>query len=224
MWTGDPDDDAAHQTILAWLQPIVNAGFLGPQDPLLNSVKGNLGEFIAYGLGRHYSFPDLKYVHAANAWDPLSKISRPDLDIVWLYFGDTEVDDWAAIQEVKTTGSASLQLADELISDYEKLFGDNPRFTLQTRLGALKNKMDQQNQSHLAPRTTALAGPTPQRSSSIRLIPTLLHDEAYDSSHKMTAVRQALIGRGWSPDVVECWSVVIGKLDHRLTSLARGKL
>ena len=46
VWEGDPDDAAAHQTILSWLQSTVTAGFLGPTDPLSNAVKGNLGEFI----------------------------------------------------------------------------------------------------------------------------------------------------------------------------------
>ena len=222
-WEGDPDDDAAHRTILMWLQQAVTGGFLKPTESLSNAVKGNLGEFIAYRIGKNYAFTNVTIAHAANAWDPLSQISRPDVDIVWLYFGSNEVDDWAALQEVKTTGKASLGLADGLITDYEKLFGENLRLTLQTRLGALKNKLDQQGQGDLAPRVSALGGPTPNQARGIRLVPTLLHDAAHDSSAKMTVVRQALIGRGWSSNAVECWSIALESLDQRLTRLARGQ-
>ena len=222
-WEGDPDDDAAHQTILGWLQQAVTAGFLPSASPVSSRVKGNLGEFIAYRVGESFVFSNVAIAHAANAWDPLSDISRPEVDIVWLYFGSTEAGDWAALQEVKTTGAATLQLADTLIDDYEKLFGENVRLTLQTRLSALKNKLDQQGQGHLAPRITALGGPSPNRARGIRLIPTLLHDSAYNSSVKMVAVRQALIGQGWSTNVVECWSIALADLGYRLSRLARGQ-
>ncbi len=223
-WTGHPDDDDAHRLILAWLQPVAGPKFLNPRASLSNPIKGNLREFITYEIGRRYEFSDDAIAHTANAWDPISHISRPDIDIVWLYFGDSEAEDWAAIQEVKTTGSDSVQLADELISDYDKLFGDNVQYTLQTRLGALKNKLDQQGLAHLCHRTTALTGPAPQLSPGIRLLPTLVHDSGLDSSSKMTAVRQVLIRKGWSPGSVECWSITIGHLNHRLTQLARGQL
>ena len=223
-WEGDPDDDAAHQTVLNWLQSVATAGFLKPSESPSNATKGNLGEFIAYQIGRSYVFTNITIAHAANAWDPLSNISRPDIDIVWLHFGDTEADDWAALQEVKTTGVASLRLADDLITDYDKLFGENLRLTLQTRLGALKNKLEQQGQGAFSPRVTALGGPSPILARGIRLVPTLIHNAAQDSLTKMSVVRQVLIGRGWSSDVVECWSVALVDLDDRLTRLARGQL
>ena len=223
-WTGNPDDDSAHQTILTSLQKVVTAGFLMPNEPLSNVIKGNLGEFVTYCIGKSYVFTNVKIAHAANAWNPLSQISRPDIDIVWLHFGITEADDWAALQEVKTTGEASLDLADKLITDYKKLFGENLRLTLQTRLGALKNKLDQQGQQHLSSRITSLGGPAPNHTRGIRLVPTLLHDAAYDSSRKMAVVRQALIGQGWSTDVVSCWSVALGDLNNRLARLAQGQL
>ena len=223
-WEGDPDDDAAHQTILTWLQGLNAPGFLEGQTSLSNRVKGNLGEFITYCIGTTYVFTNVTISPTANAWEPLSDISRPDIDIIWLYFGDTEADDWAALQEVKTTGGASLQLADSLIADYDKLFGENVRFTLQTRLGALKNRLDEFGQGHLSPRVTLLGVPNPQRSYGIRIVPTLLHDAVDDSSGKMVAVRQALIGRGWATDAVECWSIALGDIDQRLARLARGQL
>ncbi|MCY4108799.1 MAG: hypothetical protein OXG11_07205 [Chloroflexi bacterium] len=223
-WRGTPDDGAAHQTILTWLQNAVTAGFLDQTQPLSQRVKGNLGEFIAYWIGKSYVFTNVAIVHTSNAWDPLSEISRPDLDIVWLYFGETEADDWAVLQEVKTTGGNSLSIADGLIKDYEKLFGENVRLTLQTRLSALKNKLDQHGQGYLSTRVSALGGPRPSQSRGIRLAPTLVHDAALDSSGKMIAIRQVLIGQGWSTDAVECWSVALGEIEQRLVRLARGQL
>ena len=223
-WEGDPADDAAHQTVLDWLRCAVTAGFLESSESLSNATKGNLGEFIAYRLGQSYVFTNVTIAHAANAWDPLSQISRPGIDIVWLYFGETDSDDWAALQEVKTTGGDSLRLADGLITDYDKLFGENLRLSLQTRLGALKNKLEQQGQGDFSPRVTALGGPSPELARGIRLFPTLIHDAAHDSSTKMTAIRQVLIGQGWSSNVVECWSIALSDLDDRLSRLARGLL
>ena len=37
-WEGDPNDDAAHQTILGWLQSVVTAGFLEEKGSLSNRV------------------------------------------------------------------------------------------------------------------------------------------------------------------------------------------
>ena len=222
-WEGDPDDNAAHQTILEWLLEGAPGGFRNQNAPLPNAVKGNLGEFIAYRIGESYVFTDGTSAYTANASDPLSEISRPDIDIVWLHFGDAESDAWAALQEVKTTGDVSLRLADDLSADYDKLFGENVRLTLPTRLGALKNRLDQLGQANLSPRLTALGGPSPDRSRGIRLIPTLIHDKAHDSASKMAVVRQILMGKGWSSDVVECWSVALAELDDRLARLARGQ-
>ena len=111
-WKSDPDDDTAHRTLLRWLNSALTGRFLTPSESVSNTIRGNLGEFIAYRLGKEFVFTNVEIADAANAWDPLSKISRPDIDIVWLYFGCTEGDDWAALQEVKTTGNASLALAD----------------------------------------------------------------------------------------------------------------
>ena len=219
----DPDDDTAHQTILDWLLNTATPNFLGSSEPLLNATKGNLGEFIAYQLGRNYIFTNGEIAHTANAWGPLAQNSRPDIDIVWLHFGDTETEDWAALQEVKTTGESSLNLADGLIKDYDKLFGENPRLSLQTRLGSLKNKLEQQGQEHLSYRVTALGGPSPSSARGIRLVPTLLHDAAHSSSTKMIAIREILIGQGWPHNVVKCFSISLADLDNRLFRLARGQ-
>ena len=67
--------------------------FLQAPTPLSNRVKGNLGEFVAYKVGETYAFVNGVLAFDANAWAPLSEISRPDLDIVWLYFGPSPADD-----------------------------------------------------------------------------------------------------------------------------------
>ena len=223
-WTSNPDDDFAHRTILHWLQNAITNGYLNSSEPLSNATKGNIGEFVVYKIGESYVFTNGPIAFTANAHDPLSQISRPDFDIIWLSFGDNATEDWAAIQEVKTTGESSLSLANELVSDYQKLFGENLHLTLQTRLGSLKNKMEQQGQGHLSSRITALGAPTPETAQRIRILPTLVHDSAYDSSVKMVSVRQMLIGKGWSSGVIECWSVALSNLDDRLSRIARGHL
>lgn len=221
-WVGDPDDNAAHQAILTWLEGAVDGGFLDHSVSISNRIKGNLGEFIAYRIGRSYVFTNGEIASTANASEPLSDISKPGIDIVWMHFGDAATDDWVALQEVKTTGQESLQLADGLIDDYDKLFGKNLRLTLQTRLTALKNELDEQGQGHFSARINQLGGPSPDLTRGIRLFPTLLHDAEHDSSEKMVAVRQAIIGQRWSSDVVECWSIALGDLDARLSRLAKG--
>ena len=222
-WRGDPDQDAAHRTILKWLREVVPAGFLDFKDALPNRVKGNLGEFIAYCIGKNYAFTSVSIASGANTPDPLANISKPDVDIVWLNIGERQADDWAVLQEVKTTGQSSLGLADALVGDYEKLFGEDVRLTLQARLGVLKNKLEQMGQGHLSSRITQLTAPSPDLARRIFLVPTLLHDAADDPSAKMVAVRQALIGQGWSADAIRCWSVGLEQIDHRLARIARGQ-
>ena len=202
----------------------MSSNFLGSQTSLSSRVKGNLGEFIAYRIGKNYVFANVKIAPTANASDPLSDFSRPGVDIMWLYFGATEADDWAAVQEVKTTGEPSLRIADDLITDDDELFGENVRFTLQTRLGALKNKLDEYGLTSFSPRVTTLGGPEPPLARGIRLVPTLLHDAADDSLAKMDAVCQAIIGRGWSTSAVGCWSIALDNIDDRLIRLARGQI
>ena len=145
------------------------------------------------------------------------------LDIVWLYLGATEDTDWVALQEVKTTSDQSLDLANDLNRDYDKLFAQNGRLTLQTRLNALKNKLDEFGLGHFASRVSALGGPNPRQAAGVFLVPTLLHDRVDGAMTKLIAVRQTLLGNGWSPGAVECWSIGLGDLDQRLLRLSRGQ-
>ena len=220
-WKGNPSDEAAHQLILARLREVVPAGFLGAGDDLSDQTKGNLGEFIAYCIGDSYVFANAK-AFGANTADPLSRISKPDVDIVWLHFGVQADQDWAAIQEVTTTGQASLGLADSLIADYEKLFGEDLTLTLASRLTVAKNKLEQMGSGELCERVTSLMAPSPHLAWQIQLVPTLLHDSQVDPARKLIAVRQALIARGWTGGAVQCWSVSFRDIDRRLIRLARG--
>lgn len=222
LWIGEPDDDQAHWTIVAWLRSI-NAAFQAPGTPLSNRTKGNLGEFITYCIGKHHVHPPAMFAYTENAWDPLGNISRPGPDIKWLSIGQNPATDWIIIQEVKTTGTNSLSIANDLITDYAKLFGQNLKLTLRTRLTHLKTQLEQQGRHDLVPRVTELGGPSAEQSRGVGLAPTLLHDASLDSSTKMTAVRQAIIGLGWPAQAVECWSIQLDDLDTRLNRISGGQ-
>ena len=194
------------------------------QTTLTYRVKGNLGEFIAHGIGKTYAFANAQISPTANGGDPLSDISGPGLDIVWFHIGSTQNGDWMALQEVKTTSDASLRLADDLPKDYQKLFERNGRFTLQTRLNAFKNKLDEFGLGHHASRVSALGAPDARQANGIYLVPTLVHDQANGATTKLVAIRQTLLGQGWASTAVDCWSISLGDLDQRLLRLSHGQL
>ena len=221
-WVANPDDDAAHAAVLACLSLTVDGRFPVVEVPLSHSIRGNLGEFITYQIGREYVFVNGEIAHNANTSNPLNAQSKSDIDIVWLYFGNSMADDWTAIQEVKTTGLPLRSSARDLVSDYRKLFGENLRLTLATRLMAIKNTLDERGQGHLAPRLTALGGPTADQSRGVRLVPTIVHDKVFEPSSDLVFVRESLVGQGWGAAFIECWSVSLGDLDDRLLRLSQG--
>jgi len=165
------------------------------------------------------------YAFTANALNPFRKISKPEIDIVWIRFGATTDDDVAVLQEVKTTGSPLLTLADSLIRDYDKLFGTDPHFTLHTRLQDIKNKLEYEHgRPELCPRMTELAGQSPQTSPQVRLFPTLVHERhESDPQTKMLAIRETLCGKGWARQVVQSWAIGFVDLNDRLIRLAQGR-
>ena len=97
---------------------------------------------------------------------------------MWLHLGSTQNSDWMALQEVKTTSDASLSLANDLTKDYQKLFAQSGRFTLQTRLNALKNKLEEFGLGHHASRGSAFGALNARQANGIYLVPTLVHDRA----------------------------------------------
>jgi hypothetical protein len=223
LWLGDPDCDAAHQVILDWLGKRV-ARFLTGEESVISSVKGNIGEAIAFVVGQEHKFAMEDFPFPANAFHPLRRISQSDIDIVWIHFGQTRNDDLLFLQEVKTTSLPNLKLADGLVVDYEKLFGTNVEFTLHTRLSSIKNILEYQHKKpELCQRVTYLAGKSPQTSPKVSLLPTLVHERTNASPvTKMLAVREMLIGRGWDSKGIELWAIGLSNLEDRLIRLALG--
>lgn len=223
LWTGKPDCDAAHADILEFLN-----GHCTPFPASVkagdNILRGNLGETIVFCLGRTERFGSTCHGHFANALRPFSGKSNPELDLLWVHFGKNANDDWAVLQEVKTTSAASITYATNLIEDYDKLFGTNPRLTLQTRIQDFKNRLEfEQNQSaQIVQRANQLTGVSPVACPRIRLLPTVVHDSAAtDVVDTMLLVRESLTGKNWAD--VEPWAVGLSSLDGRLVRLARGK-
>jgi hypothetical protein len=58
-----------------------------------NILRGNLGETIAFCVGHWFVFNNTPaYAFTANALNPFRKISRPEIDIVWIRFATTDDD------------------------------------------------------------------------------------------------------------------------------------
>jgi hypothetical protein len=181
-WQGRPDCPAGHDAMLDWLKATV-ARFLSEAEAVSggNIVRGNLGESIAFCVsfwhdcGRHKA-------HAVNACRPLSPQSAKDIDIVWVCFAANRKDDYAIVQEVKTTSGDTLSYATELIADYDKLFGTNMDLTLKTRFKPLKAeflyKVGGKQGKDWAERLSSLVGGSPQTSPRILLRPTLVPKQA----------------------------------------------
>src|SRR5438045_819661 len=108
LWIGDPTDQAAHDSLLAALSEISPNNF-DPAATLNNRLMGNLGEFITFFVGKNQPFADARPM-LANALAPLTQISRPDVDIMWLVLPDQQTlqSDFVVIQEVKTTCASNL--------------------------------------------------------------------------------------------------------------------
>lgn len=224
LWTGKPNCDAAHSEVLAFLnshcQPFPTT--VGAKD---NILRGNLGETIVFCLGKSQQFGSNNCLgHFANALRPFSGKSNPELDLLWVHFGNCSKDDWAVLQEVKTTSADSIAYANNLVSDYDKLFGTNPRLTLQTRFQDFKNRLEfeQNRPAHILQRANQLLGVSPVACPRIRLLPTVVHDSvATDVVDTMLLVRESLTGKNWAD--VEPWAIGLSSLDDRLVRLARGK-
>jgi hypothetical protein len=225
LWVGDPDCQAAYNATLSWLIENCTSFYATPSAGD-NILKGNLGETLTFCVGYWYVFdsPHVK-AFAANALNPFGGIPKPGIDIVWIRFGATGADDMAILQEVKTTGDATLSLADNLISDYDKLFETDLRFTLQSRLQDIKSKLQYEHkQLELCARVAEFAGQSPQTSPQVQLLPTLVHERLGSDPHtKMLAIRETLYGKGWSRRAVQPWAIGLFDLNTRLLKLAMGQ-
>jgi hypothetical protein len=224
VWTGTPDCQAAHDQLLAALN-IANTIFLPVGTALTSHRKGSLGEFIALTVGHVNDLANCRVI-AANADNPLSNISRPDLDLLWLFFGATPSEDFGIVQEVKTTEDSGLNYADRLIEDYAKLFDTDPQFTLQSRFGVAANKMEHMRLGvDLCCRTRELGGISPDTSPGVRLVPTLVHErKGARPVPKLIAVKSTIVAsEGWRSSSVECWSIALEGLHNRLARLTWGQ-
>ncbi len=226
VWTGDPDCQAAHDWLLTWLQDHV--AFIAPPAAgafqINQRILGNLGETVSMCIGLSLR-PPAERCFAVNAHQPLSDISRPDVDLLWLTFGEDSRDDFAFIQEVKTTGQANLAYANTLLDDYAKLFGPDPQVTLHTRLQGIQTTLDIQHlRSDLADRVSRLAAKSPRSCrSAVRLLPTLVHDRGCQANPrtKMLAIAGTLTTRGW--ENVEPWAIGLTDMVDRFGRLAVGQ-
>ena len=227
LWVGDPDCQAAHNSLLTWLRGRCSTfrNFSPVPSEPDNILKGNLGEAISFCVGNWNRFSNHR-PFPANAFNPLNTIAKSGIDIVWILFGDTDIDDVAILQEVKTTSDSSLNLADELIDDYDKLFGTAPRLTFRTRLDEIKSEVEFKLQrADLLQRVDNLAGNSPKTSPKITLVPTLVHErQGSEPQTKMVAIRSTLCSttKGWSSSAVESWAIGLSDLNSRLIRLAMG--
>ena len=222
LWTGNPDCQTAHNEILTFLSENC-APFITDSKPKDNILRGNLGETITFCLGSWSRFGDSCLKHLPNALRPFSGKSNPEIDLLWMHIGKDPKDDWAVLQEVKTTVAASISYANNLIDDYDKLFGTQPRFTLHSRMQDFKNRLqyEQNRPQSILGRVSRMCGTSPATSRKIRLVPTVVHDNsAADVVSTMLAIRDTLVGREWHE--IEPWAIGFSDLDSRLHRLARG--
>jgi hypothetical protein len=101
LWRGYRDCDAAQKFVRNWLRansPIYPVVWSSDNTKL----KGNLGECIAFCC-MEAAFGRLPHCLAANAFETLSNISRPGIDLLWIGFAPDPSDDLVIQQEVKTT-------------------------------------------------------------------------------------------------------------------------
>lgn len=228
VWSGDPDCQAAHNALLDWLKETCKP-FRLPKDAKHddNILRGNVGEAIAFCVSMWHDCKNYR-AFATNATRPFRPKSDIDIDILWLSFGKKEAEDFAIVQEVKTTNGADLAYANTVVEDYEKLFGTNARLTLHTRLQDvkvdLKCKLSQDESKKYCPRVSKLGGQSPKTCGKIQLRPTLVHELTGTMPRpKMMAIRTTLLGKGWSADSVEGWAIGLTDLDARLIRLATGR-
>jgi len=223
-WVGDPDCQAVHDALLEWLRDTCSS-FLPATSPYTSAIQGNLGESLAFVVGQENGFGEYR-ADCANALTPFLGISKPEVDIVWLSLSEDPSLDHVVLQEVKTTIQARLDYADTLLDDYDKLFGSDLTVTLQSRLSAIAARLRYGGGSRgdLADRVVALSGESAATSQGVRLLPTVVHDRGVEGAQtKLIAVREGVIGQGWSAHYVSAWSIALSDLNARLRRVAVGE-
>ena len=205
--------DDAHAWLLTQLR---NSGAPFGTFPVSNPVRGNVGEAIALFIGRAHDFAGWKCI-PANAHDPFSPISRSGIDLIWILPTPLTV----VLQEVKLSSDPNLAVADGLIADYAKLFGEDARLTLQTKLQSAANLCEYQDHDlDLANGLRNLGGISPATTQSVTVAPTLIEPGLPRARPKLIGVRTSIVQQGWA--AVAAWSVVFPDLDTRISRLCQG--
>ena len=129
------------------------------------------------------------------------------------------------MQEVKVPGGIDLSYADNLTADYRKLFDDDPRFTLNTRIQGLAFKLEVGDKRvDLANRLRSLATTEAETSTQVKLLPTIVHEKVgADPVTKLLAIKTAISALGWSASQIRPRSIAFQDLIPRLTRMARGQ-
>lgn len=227
LWRGHLNCQDAHKDLLDCLRKI--CGWFHPcNKPITPRIQGNLGEFIAFRVGKVAPIApmDGTQVITANCDAPLNDISKPDIDILWLYLPpENAAGDRCIVHEVKTTCQPTLEYCRTLIDDFEKLFGTDLQFTLQSRLQAAANTLANARAitNKEACRILRLTSTSPAKCRKVSLVPTVVHDLASESPERhLQVVKAHLLGKGWTSSQIELWSIALSELNSRLERLARG--
>jgi hypothetical protein len=227
-WHPRPHDDAAHKALLRFLGRLVGKAFFASMTDLPEPVKGNLGEFVSYFVGRkcggcmayQFQFP-------TNALMPLTHASTPGIDCIWLHVGGRPADDWIIVQEVKTASTEDCAHARHLEDDFERLIAPDTT-SLAVRLRSLKNVLEfGWRKPGLAARLNKFIEPKVEKFVNTIALPTLVFDHVRATEDTATArisvVRDALISKGWLPGRVQAWVIGFGDLESRFIRLAMGR-
>ncbi|MCE9732349.1 hypothetical protein [Pectobacterium sp. IFB5596] len=233
LMRGDPDCGAFYRWIHTELTKVIK-NWPPKVTTLTTGRKGNLGEFLSYRVacvnGLHGKRKGYT-VALMGALTPLQDGAPTGLDttIVHLDPGGDTTKDCLYIMEVKTTGSAKLTYAKELIGDYEKLLGKTTvagslgqRFNwLQAYLKEIHEFSDDDIE-----RVGNLFMPEAKDCRGIKLLPTLVHDRSVGDPAAIAAlenVAEKIEKQGWGKQTIEPWSIAINKLTACLVHLSNNE-
>jgi len=226
-FSGNPSCAIAYKWILNHLRELEVEWLHNGTSKLANSIKGNLGEFIAFNLSEYDGLVGTSY-HAflAGAVRPLADSPDPGLDISFIYLdpAGNEDDDRLYIQEVKTTGDSTLAYANALITDYAKLLDSTGSLNLGIRIATLKARMklERKRPRSEIERIEKLGHPDAAKCTKVRLLPTLVHElSGADAMKKMQQVKAALLAQGWLDQSIEPRSLGLTNLNEGLLSIGK---
>lgn len=229
-WVSDKPPEATHAGVLQRLGTVVGGVFRPQGTPLSTRRKGNLGEFLSFFVGEQcdgLAMPPYR-VYPMNALNPFDDISLPGVDIVWVFFGDTEDGDHVILQEVKTTSAADLRIASDLTEDYARLFGTNPEYSWANRLAHIQQMLELfAHGPHLADRMERFLARNPQNTTATFIHPTLVFDSTMADPQlavdRLKVVKDTLIAMNWPASTIAPLSIALDGLDGHLARLLTGR-